>query len=87
MNFGSIKRYVDTSNTSLAVSIVVFVFICLVAKYALDKYNDIKEDSMKNNIYALFIGVFFAMLSLLGYKQVGYSRNGDILNEPFNAKI
>ena len=87
MNFGSFKKIADTSNTSICLALLVLVFICLLSKFVLDKYyDDNKDENWKNNAYAFIIGILFAVLSLIGYKQVNSSNNNEILTDPFSHR-
>jgi uncharacterized protein YacL len=89
----SLTNYVDTSTKSLAIAGVVFLIVVIIAKYALDSYSygpDVKEEEKRSvyltMLYAVIIGLIFALLSLVLFKQFCKFGTCDILTEPFPVK-
>ena len=75
---------IDTSNVSLAVGLAVFVLVTFVAKYLLDSYDtDSERDYYLTLVYSLVIGLLFAIVSLVAFKQIKTYDRGDILIAPF----
>ncbi len=81
-------NYVDISAKSLTIAGVVFLLVVFTAKYILDSYNSNAEEEKRRSIYitllySVVIGLIFALLSLLLFKQFCKFGTCDILTEPF----
>ncbi len=84
----TILNNIDTSNTSIVISFVIFAIFTIASKYLIDKYTDEDEDDRGwlSIFISPIIGFNFAILSMYTYKHLS-SGGDDILTEPFNSKI
>ena len=83
-----ITNYVDISTKSLIIAGVVFLIVVALAKVILDRSNsDVKEEEKRSvyitMLYAVILGLIFALLSLVLCKQFCKFGTCEISNEPF----
>ena len=83
----TVLNNIDTSNTSLVISLVIFIVITFATKYLIDKQNDDDDgEGWLSILVSPVVGLVFAMLSMYSYKRLTNDEN-DILIGPFNSKI
>jgi len=79
----AVTNYVDISTRSLAISGVVFFIVFILSKYLFDKYDSDVEDEKRSIyitlLYSVVIGLIFAVLSLVLFKQLCKFGTCDIL--------
>jgi FtsH-binding integral membrane protein len=88
----TVTNYVDVSTKSLAIASIVFLIVVFAAKYILDMYSrDTKEEDKRSiyltMTYCILIGLVFAGLTLVAYKQFCKFGACDILTDPFPSKM
>lgn len=88
----AITNYVEISTKSLAVAGIVFLIVSVIAKYLLELYNvNLKDEDKRSSyitiLYSVVIGLIFALLSLVLFKQFCKFGTCDILTTPFPNKL
>ena len=90
----SVTNYVDVSTKSLAIAGGVFLVVLILSKFLLDSYSyraDVKEEDKRSvyitMFYSVIIGLVFALLSLVLFKQFCKFGTCDILTEPFPKTV
>ena len=84
----TVTNYVDISTKSLVIAGVVFIIVILLSKYILESYSDPEEKrSVYTTLfYSAIIGIIFAIMSLVLFKQFSKFGTGDIMTDPFPTR-
>ncbi len=84
-----VTNYIDLSTKSLVIAGVIFLVVVFVTKYLFDKNTNEEEDKRSIYLtmtYCVLLGLVFAGLTLVLYKQFCKFGACDILTEPFPSK-
>lgn len=81
-------NYIDTSNSSIGIGLVIFVSILLISRYYLNIHyakQGLEEDNKFTIVYSLFVSAVSAMVCLVLLKQFFiYKGSIAILDEPYS---